>query len=197
MYVSEILAARVIFLNEIFSLFEGRRRSPLSICKPQWNVGSLMRRQKGNQKLSLSYLLFYLRTGDFTFRIYVDYSGNVISLEMKGDQFYFRNILSALSLEGYIVIRREEGGREGRNHGTFVLLFLFQQRSFSFPRFDVFNTVFVRAIFLFLAPLKTFRRGSDRKESRAKEIIKVYTFHLWFLSKNPKTYFISKKKKKD
>lgn len=98
------------------------------------SLESLMRRQKEtNDKLSLFYLLFYLRTGDFTFRIYVDYSGNVISLEMKGDQFYFRNILSALSLEGYIVIRREEGGGEGRNHGTFVLLFLFQQRSFLFP----------------------------------------------------------------
>lgn len=85
---------------------------------------------------------------------------------------------------------RREGGR-GETMELSFFCFSFNNEAF-FSRFDVFNTVFVRAIFLFLAPLKTFRRGSDRKESRAKEIIKVYTFHLWFLS-NPKTYFISKK----
>lgn len=108
--------------------------------------------------------------------------GNVISLEMKGDQFYFRNILSALSLEGYIVIR----GRRGTMELSFFC-FSFIATKLSFP---ASTTSSIRSLFVpFSFSAKNgFAVDPIEKKVERKKIINVYTFHLWFIS-NPKIYF--------
>lgn len=71
-----ILVARVIFLNE--ESFRSSRKAASSLYVNHVErrpLESLMRRKKDTVNALCSISLFYLRTGDFTFRIYVDYSG--------------------------------------------------------------------------------------------------------------------------